>query len=102
VVVLIGEAPWHAGEPVTETLAGRPNVGRKRPPGDRPRRNGIERSWEGLRRRARHDRTSDAPSDLQGSIRNRPRYFPTVRRRLTARIAACHPPPVKQTTLTGT
>ena len=85
-----------------QALAGRPNLELKRLPSYSPQRNGIERFWELLRRRAAPNRLSGQRSDLKASIRTSLRYFQTARRRITTRIANCYPPPAKQTALTGT
>jgi transposase len=102
VVVLIDNAPWHAGAPVDQALADHPNVELKRLPSYSPQLNVIERFWKLLRRRATHNRLFGKLSDLKASIRNILRYFQTVRRRITTLIAKCYPPPAKQTALTET
>jgi transposase len=101
VVVLIDNAPWHAGGPVREALAEYPQLELKRLPSYSPQLNVIERFWKVLRRRATHNRLFDTLADLKQSIRNSLRYFQTVRRRIQTLIAKCYPRPVIQTTLTG-
>jgi transposase len=82
VVLLIDNAPWHAGQPVKEALAENPHLVFKRLPSYSPQLNPIERFWKRLRRRATHNRLFDSLADLKGSIRNSLCYFQTM----TARI----------------
>jgi transposase len=82
VVLLIDNAPWHAGQPVKEALAENPHLLFKRLPSYSPQLNPIERFWKRLRRRATHNRLFDSLADLKGSIRNSLCYFQTM----TARI----------------
>jgi hypothetical protein len=82
VVLLIDNAPWHAGRPVDEALAANPHLKFKRLPAYSPQLNPIERFWKALRRRATHNRLFDRLADLKGSIRNSLRYFQTVRARV--------------------
>jgi transposase len=82
VVLLIDNAPWHAGKPVTEALAENPHLVFKRLPSYSPQLNPIERFWKRLRRRATHNRLFDTLADLKGSIRNSLRYFQTMRARV--------------------
>lgn len=102
VVILIDNAPWHAGAPVREALADNPHLELKRLPSYSPQLNVIERFWKVLRRRATHNRLFDTLADLKRSIRASLSYFQTVRRRLQTLIAKCYPRPVNQTTSAGT
>jgi transposase len=102
VVILIDNAPWHAGGPVEQALAEHPQLELWRLPSYSPQLNVIERFWKLLRRRATHNRLFDTLADLKRSIRASLCYFQTVRRRLETLIANCYPRPVNQTPSTGT
>lgn len=67
VVVLIDNAPWHAGAPVREALADNPHLELKRLPSYSPQLNPIERFWKLLLRR---------------SLRSSLSYFQTVRHKV--------------------
>ena len=54
VVLVIDNAPWHAGEPIRRALADNPHLELKRLPSYSPQLNVIERFWKVLRRRATH------------------------------------------------
>lgn len=82
VVILIDNAPSHAGEPVRRALADGPHRELKRLPSYSPQLNPIERFWKLLRRRATHNRLFDTTADLRQSLRNSMSYFQTVRQRL--------------------
>jgi transposase len=82
VVLLIDNAPWHAGEPVQQALADNPHLELKRLPSYSPQLNPIERFWKTLRRRATHNRLFDTLADLRRSLRNSLSYFQTVRERV--------------------
>jgi hypothetical protein len=82
VVLLIDNAPWHAGEPVRQALADNPHLELKRLPAYSPQLNPIERFWRVLRRRATHNRLFDSAADLRRSLRNSLSYFQTVRGRV--------------------
>ena len=82
VVVLIDNAPWHAGQVVRDALADHPHLELKRLPSYSPQLNPVERLWRALRRRATHNRLFDTPCDLRRSLRNALRYFQTVRSRV--------------------
>ena len=82
VVLLIDNAPWHAGKLVTEALAENPHLVFKRLPSYSPQLNPIERFWKVLRRRATHNRLFDSLADLKGSLRNSLCYFQTMRGRV--------------------
>jgi hypothetical protein len=83
VVILIDNAPWHAGELIREALADHPHF------------------WKLLRRRATHNRLFESLADLKRSIRNSLRYFQTVRRRVQTLIAKCYPRPENRTASSG-
>jgi transposase len=82
VVVLIDNAPWHAGEPIRQALADNPHLELKRLPAYSPQLNPIERFWKVLRRRATHNRLFDTLADLRRSLRASLSYFQTVRQRV--------------------
>jgi transposase len=86
VVLLIDNAPWHAGQLVREALADNPHLELKRLPSYSPKLNPIERFWKALRRRATHNRLFDALADLKRSIRNSIRYFQTMRKRVKSLV----------------
>jgi transposase len=102
VVLLIDNAPWHAGEPVRKALADNPHLELKRLPSYSPQLNVIERFGKLLRRRATHNRLFDTLAELRQSIRASLSYFQTVRQRIQSLIAKCYPAPVIQTLSAGT
>jgi transposase len=79
VVLLIDNAPWHAGAAVTKALAENPHLRLKRLPSYSPQLNPIERFWKKLRRRATHNRLFDSLTDLKKSLRASLYYFQTMR-----------------------
>jgi transposase len=101
VVLIIDNAPWHAGEPVRRALADHPHLELYRLPSYSPQLNVIERFWKLLRRRATHNRLFDTLADLRRSVRNSLRYFQKVRTRLQSLIANCYPRPINQTPSAG-
>ena len=94
VVLLIDNAPWHAGAAVRQALADNPHLELKRLPSYSPRLNPIERLWKALRRRATHNRLFDTLADLKRSVRNSLRYFQTMRGRVKSLIHK-QPKPMK-------
>jgi transposase len=82
VVLLIDNAPWHAGKPIKEALAENAHLKLKRLPSYSPQLNPIERLWKRLRRRATHNRLFDTLADLKKSIRASLCYFQTMRTRV--------------------
>jgi hypothetical protein len=82
VVLLIDNAPWHAGKPVKEALAENPHLQLKRLPSYSPQLNPIERFWKKLRRRATHNRLFDRLADLKKSLRASLSYFQTMRHKV--------------------
>ncbi len=101
VVVLIDNAPWHAGAPVQQALAEHPHLELRRLPSYSPQLNVIERFWKLLRRRATHNRLFETLADLKRSLRASLCYFQTVRKRIQTLIANCYPCPVNQTASSG-
>lgn len=82
VVLLIDNAPWHAGEVVRAALSENPHLELKRLPSSSPQLNPIERFWKLLRRRATHNRLFDTLADLRRSLRSSLSYYQTVRDRI--------------------
>jgi transposase len=101
VVLIIDNAPWHRGAPVTASLSEHSHLELKRLPSYSPQLNVIERFWKVLRRRATHNRLFDTIADLKRSIRNSLSYFQTVRSRVRSLIAGCYPTPSEQTPSAG-
>jgi hypothetical protein len=101
VVVLIDNAPWHAGAIVAEALAEHPHLELKRLPSYSPQLNVIERFWRLLRRRATHNRLFEEMADLKRSLRASLCYYQTVRGRIRSLVAGCYAPPAKPTAPTG-
>lgn len=79
VVLLIDNAPWHAGAAIRQALAENPHLKLKRLPSYSPQLNPIERFWKRLRRRATHNRLFDTLADLKLSLRANLCYFQTMR-----------------------
>jgi transposase len=90
VVLIIDNAPWHAGELVVQALAATPHLELYRLPSYSPQLNVIERFWKLLRRRATHNRLFDTLANLKRAIRASLCYFQTVRSRLQSLIAGCY------------
>lgn len=82
VVLLMDNAPWHAGQIVQEALAANPHLQLKRLPSYSPQLNPIERLWKLLRRRATHNRLFDTLADLKHSLRASLSYLQTMRTRV--------------------
>jgi hypothetical protein len=101
VVLLIDNAPWHAGKVVDEALADNPHLELKRLPSYSPQLNVVERFWRPLRRRATHNRLFDTMADLKRSLRASLCYYQTVRGRIRSLVAGCYAPPAKQTASAG-
>jgi transposase len=101
VVLVIDNAPWHAGEVIRAVRAEHPHLELYRLPSYSPQLNVIERFWKVLRRRATHNRLFDTLADLKRSVRNRLRYFQTVRSRIRSLVADCYPTPENQTVTAG-
>lgn len=82
VVLLIDNAPWHAGAVVQQALADHPQLRLKRLPSYSPQLNPIERFWKKLRRRATHNRLFDTLADLKHSLRASLSYYQTMRQKI--------------------
>jgi transposase len=101
VVVIIDNAPWHVGAPVTQALAANPHLEVYRLPSSSPQLNVIARFWKLLRRRATHNRLFDTLTDLKRSIRASLCYFQTMRARLRRLSTGGYGAPQKQTVSAG-
>ena len=101
-VLLIDNAPWHAGKVIDEALADHPHLELKRLPSYSPQLNVIERFWKLLRRRATHNRLFANLEKLKGSLRASLSYYQTVKRKIRSLIAGCYAPPEEPTKSTGT
>ncbi len=86
VVLVIDNAPWHAGAPVDAALREHPHLELWRLPPYSPSLNPVERFWRVLRRRATHNRLFDTLADLKRSLRHSLSYFQTVRARVASLI----------------
>jgi transposase len=91
VVILIDNAPWHAGTVVAQALADNPHLRLKRLPSYSPQLNPIERFWKKLRRRATHNRLFDSLADLKRSIRASLSYFQTMRQKVKSLLEPRRP-----------
>lgn len=78
-VLVIDNAPWQRGQPITEAMRDNPHRECKRLPSYSPRLNPIERFWKKLRRRATHHRLFDRLADREASLRASLCYFQTMR-----------------------
>jgi len=87
VVLVIDNAPWHRGLPISEALRENPHLEFKRLPSYSPQLNPIERLWKKLRRRATHNRLFDTLADLKSSLRASLSYFQTMRHKVKSIIA---------------
>jgi transposase len=101
VVLILDNAPWHAGEPIRQALTEAPHLEFYRLPSYSPQLNVIERFWKLLRRRATHNRLFDTVADLRQSLRNSIRYFQTVKQRIQRLIADRYPKPSNRTASAG-
>ena len=88
VVMIIDNAPWHAGKPVAAALAANPHITFYRLPSYSPQLNPIERVWKMLRRRATHNRCFKLLRDLQRSLRHSIQYFQVMKHRILSLIAS--------------
>ena len=93
VVILIDNAPWHAGEPVRPAPAEHPQLAWRRRPSSSPQLNVIERFWKLVRRRATHNRLFDTLADRKRSTRASRCYFQTVRQRIRPSSPSVTPAP---------
>lgn len=86
VVLVIDNAPWHAGCCVDAALRDNPHLELKRLPSYNPQLNPMERFWRVLRRRATPNRLFDTLADLKRSLHNSLCYFQTVRSRVVSLV----------------
>ncbi len=101
VLLLIDNAPWHAGEPITKVLAKYPPLELKRLPSSSPHLHVSEGFGKFRRRRAPPKRLFDTLADRKRSLRASRCCFQTVRQRLQTLLAECYPRPVNQTASPG-
>jgi transposase len=102
VVLIIDNAPWHAGQAVADALTEHPHLELYRLPSYSPQLNVIERFWKLLRRRATHNRLFNTLAELKAALRASLCYYQTVRQRLVTLIADCYSLPApNQTASTG-
>lgn len=101
VVLLIDNAPRHAGRVIDDALADNPHLELKRLPSSSPQLNVIERSWRPLRRRATPNRLFGTLADLKRALRASLCYYQAVRDRVRSLVAGCYAPPAKQTQSAG-
>ena len=87
VVLVIDNAPWHRGGPVTAALADHPHLEFNRLPSYSPQLNPVERFWKKRRRRATHNRLFDTLADLKKSLRASLSYFQTMRHKVKSIVA---------------
>jgi DDE superfamily endonuclease len=95
VVLVIDNAPWHQGAPVTAALKAVPHVEFYRLPSYSPQLQVIERLWKVLRRRATHNRLFPRMAQLRQALRNSLCYYQTLKHRVLSLIQA----PQKRTKL---
>ena len=86
--MLADNAPWHAGWPVRDVLAGYPHLTLRRLPSYSPQLNPVERFGKKPRRRATHNRRFDTLADRKASLRASLSYFQTVRDRVKTLLLA--------------
>jgi hypothetical protein len=101
VVLIIDNAPWHRGRPITEVLADHRHLEFYRSPSYSPQLNVIERFWKLLRRRATHNRLFESLADLKRSLRASLCDYQTMRGRVRSLIDGCYTRPVNQTASAG-
>ncbi len=88
VVLIIDNAPWHAGAAVREVLAQHSHLELYRLPSYSPQLNPIERLWRILRRRATHNRFFPSPKELKRRLEKNFCYYQAARRRILSLIRA--------------
>ena len=88
VVVVIDNAPWHRGAPISRVLAEQPHLALYRLPSYSPHLNVIERLWRVLRRRATHNRLFATMAALRRALRASLCYYQTLRHKVRSLIRA--------------
>jgi transposase len=88
VVVVIDNAPWHAGNPIREVLRDHPHLQLYRLPSYSPNLNVVERLWKALRHHATHNRLFDTLSEMCRAIRAGLRYFQSAPRKVRSLVAS--------------
>lgn len=86
VVIIIDNAPWHAGALVRAALEEHPHLEFYRLPSYSPELNVIERLWKILRRRATHNRLFETRAALKRALRASLCYYQTLRHKLMSLI----------------
>jgi transposase len=86
VVLVIDNAPWHRGAPVTQALRACPPLECYGWPSYSPQLQLIERFWKVLRRRATHNRLFRALTQLKRALRNSLCYYQTLKHRVLSLI----------------
>lgn len=97
VVLVIDNASWHRGGPITKALSQLPQLRLYRLPGYSPQLQVIERFWKVLRRRATHNRLFPTRAQLKQALRNSLCYYQTLRHRVLSLIQS----PKKRTQSSG-
>jgi transposase len=90
VVLVIDNAPWHKGAPITTCLNDMPHLELYRLPSYSPQLQVIERFWKILRRRATHNRLFGTVAALKRALRHSLCYYQTLRHRVLSIIQAPH------------
>src|SRR5512134_3693549 len=88
VVVVIDNAAWHRGAPVSQVLAEQPHLTLYRLPSYSPHLNTVERLWRVLRRRATHNRLFATMAALRRALRASLCYYQTLRHKVRSLIRA--------------
>src|SRR5512134_1353796 len=88
VVVVIDNAAWHRGAPVSQVLAEQPHLTLYRLPSYSPHLNVVERLWRVLRRRATHNRLFATMAALRRALRASLCYYQTLRHKVRSLIRA--------------
>ena len=88
VIVVIDNAAWHRGAPVSQVLAEQPHLTLYRLPSYSPHLNVVERLWRVLRRRATHNRLFATMAALRRALRASLCYYQTVRHKVLSLIQA--------------
>jgi DDE superfamily endonuclease len=81
-VIVIDTASWHRGAFSTAVLAAFPHLELSPLPSYSPKRQGIERFWKVLRRRAPHHRLFPTRAQLKQTLRNHRCYYQTLKHRV--------------------
>ncbi len=88
VIIVIDNAPWHRGAPISRVLAEQPHLSLYRLPSYSPHLNVIERLWRVVRRRATHNRLFETMATLRRALRASLCYYQTLRHKVLSLIRA--------------